>query len=356
MPETPEPVVDLLRGLVAAPGPPGQEGAIRDLVTEHVEAMGCAHVTDARGNLLIALPGVPAVPERADIVVMAHLDEIALMVVAVEDDGRLQVTNMGGLYPWKWGEGPVSILAPGGPLTGILSFGSIHTNAPGSVAVRAREDALGWPDVRVFSGLSASELAARGVRPGTRVALHPSRRLVTAFGDFLSAPFLDDRADIAAMLLTLEAMARESHTGGPSVVFAATVAEEVGGHGALYLLRRLQPDIGIALEVGPRVPESPFVLDGQPTVWVNDSYSAMRAEDIELVAQVAEEMGQRPHWQALSRGGSDASCAASHGLLARPFTLAFGAENSHGAEITHRDSVVHLAALTHALLERLTHG
>jgi putative aminopeptidase FrvX len=104
------------------------------------------------------------------------------------------------------------------------------------------------------------------------------------------------------------------------------------------------------------VPESPFPLDGQPTVWVNDSYSTMRADDIALVAEVAEGIGQRPHWQALSRGGSDASCAASHGLLARPFTLAFAAENSHGYEIMHRQSIVNLSTLTVAVLERLSHG
>ncbi len=348
--------LELVRELVSVPGPPGQEDAVRAGVIAHIESLGCAHVTDARGNLLVAPPGATEVPARADIVVMAHLDEIALLVVRVEDDGRLLVTNMGGLYPWKCGEGPVTILTPGEALTGILSFGSIHTEAPGSVAVKARKEPLTWNEARVFTGLTPEQLTERGVRPGTRVCLHPSRRTVTAFGDFVAAPFLDDRADLVAMLLTLEAMKNSSpvpSNGGASVVFAATVAEEVGGHGALYLLRRLNADIGIALEIGPRVPENPFPLDGQPTVWVNDSYSAMQAADIELVAQAAQEIGQTPHWQAMSRGGSDASCAASHGLLARPITLAFAAENSHGCEIMHRDSVETLAALTVAVLESL---
>lgn len=343
--------LELIRELVAIPGPPGQEDAIREAVAAHAEALGCFHATDARGNLLIAPPGVQALPERPNIVVMAHLDEIAMLVVRVEDDGWLLVTNMGGLYPWKCGEGPVSILTPGEPLTGILSFGSIHTNAPGSPAVKARDNALTWDGARVFTGLTADELAARGVRPGTRVALHPSRRTVTTFGDFVASPFLDDRADLAALLLTLEALGGEQGRG--DVLFAATAAEEVGGHGALNLLRRFQADIGIALEVGPRVPESPFPLDDQPTVWVNDSYSAMQARDIELVADAAWQAGLSPHWQALSRGGSDASCAASYGLIARPITLAFAAENSHGCEIMHRNAVVNLTKLTLAVLERL---
>jgi putative aminopeptidase FrvX len=339
--------LDLVRELVALPGPPGQEGMVRKAVAAHAGRLGCARETDARGNLLLSLPGAGRIPDHPEVVVMAHLDEIALLVVRVEDDGRLAVTNLGGAYPWKWGEGPVQILASRGPLTGILSFGSIHTNDPASLAAQARERALTWADTRVWTGRTAEDLAALGVRAGTRVVLHPSRRAVTELGDFVSAPFLDDRADLAALLLALEA----ANGWDPErVLFAATAAEEVGGHGALWLLRQRSATVGVALEIGPRVPESPFPLDDQPTVWVNDGYSAMQASDIDLVARAAAHVGQRPHFQALSRGGSDASCAASHGLVARPITLAFAAENSHGHEIMHRNAVPNLAALLTATL------
>jgi len=344
--------LDLVRELIAVPGPPGQEELIRSAVAAHADRLGCVHETDARGNLLLALPGAARLPARPDVVVMAHLDEIALLVVGAEADGRLAVAALGGAYPWKWGEGPVLLLASGEALTGILSFGSIHTNDKGSVAASARERALAWGDARVWTGLSVEELAARDVRAGTRVVLHPSRRTVTELGDFVSAPFLDDRADLAALLLALErgdvrAMDPER------VLFAATAAEEVGGHGALWLLRSRPALVGIALEIGPRVPESPFALDDQPTVWVNDGYSAMQARDIDLVARAARSIGQSPHFQALSRGGSDASCAASHGLVARPITLAFAAENSHGQEIMHRNAVANLAALLSATLQEV---
>ena len=343
--------LELVRELVAIPGPPGEEGAVREAVAAHAERLGCAPKTDARGNLLLSLPGAGQTPVKPDIVVMAHLDEIALLVARIEGDGRLVVTNLGGAFPWKWGEGPVQILAPGEALTGILSFGGIHTSDPGSVAAQARERALVWADTRVFTGLTQDELAARGVRAGTRVVLHPSRRGMTIFGDFVAAPFLDDRADLAAMLLALEGLGDAPADWRARVLFAATAAEEVGGHGALWLLHQCPATVGIALEIGPRVPENLFPLDDQPTVWVNDSYSAMQASDIDLVARAAERIGQMPHFQALSRGGSDASCAASHGLVARPITLAFAAENSHGCEIMHRNAAPNLAALLTATLE-----
>ena len=349
--------LELVRELVALPGPPGQEALVRQAVAAHAERLGCVHEADARGNLLVSLPGAARLPDAPDVVVMAHLDEIALLVVRVERDGRLVVAALGGAYPWKWGEGPVQILAPGKTLTGVLSFGGIHTNDPGSVAAQVKERALTWADARVFTGLSAEELAAHGVRAGTRVVLHPSRRGMTHFGDFVAAPFLDDRADLAAMLLALGGLTDVPAEWRERVVFAATAAEEVGGQGALWLLRQRPATVGIALEIGPRVPESPFPLDDQPTVWVNDSYSAMQARDIELVARAAAGIGLRPYFQALSRGGSDASCAASYGLVARPITLAFGAENSHGYEIMHRGAVPNLAALLRATLgEVLSEG
>ena len=402
--------IELVRELVALPGPPGQEDAVRRAVAAHVDALGFAHETDARGNLLVA-PGQTKVPERADIVVMAHLDEIALLVTRVGDDGRLSVAPLGGLLPYKWGEGTVSILTPKGPIDGVLGFGSIHTNDPASNVVHARDGNLNWGMARVFTGRDTRELAWMGVRPGTRVCLHPSRRIVTQMGEFVSSFFLDDRADLAAWLLVLAQLAQEEKAappapqvwplfagpqqrgegeetistgsvsqgplgqvqstasnlelpppklggpGGPSsptIVFAATAAEEVGGHGALYLLRRLQPTVGIALELGPRVPDAPIPIDDQPTVWVNDGYAAMQPADTETVARAAKGVGLRPHYQALSRGGSDASCAAAAGLIARPITLAFGCDNSHGAEIMHAGAVDNLALLTRAVLDSLT--
>lgn len=347
--------IQLVRELVALPGPPGQEAAVREAVSAHVLLLNCVSETDARGNLLVSLPGASTIPERPEIIVMAHLDEIALIVQRVEADGRLAVAPLGGLFPWKLGECPVLIMASSGSLTGIVSFGSIHTTDPGSTAVQAKERALTWADVRIFTGLAASELAAAGVRAGTRVVLHPSRRVVTEVGEFLAAPFLDDRADLAAMLLALESLQDAPIDWHERILFAATTAEEVGGQGALWMLRQRPATIGIALEIGPCVPESPFPLDSQPTVWVSDSYSAMQASDIDLVARAGERVGQTPHFQTLSRGGSDASCGASYGLVARPITLAFGAENSHGQEIMHKDSVRNLAALLVAVLKEVMH-
>jgi len=276
------------------------------------------------------------------------MDEIALLVRRVEPNGTLAVTSLGGLYPWKLGEGPVDILATAGVVPGVIGFGSIHTNDPSSRAQRARELPLDWTSASVFTGLTATELSARGVRPGTRVVVAKSRRSILELGDYVAGYFLDDRADIVSWLLALDRLGSKN-----GVVFAATSAEEVGGEGAQYLLHELHPEVCIALELGPIVPDAPSDLTSAPSIWVNDSYSAPAPADLELIAEIAREIGVPIQFQAFSRGGSDASCAASKGLCARPFTLGLPMENSHGFEIMHSEAMEQLARLTVALVDRL---
>ena len=331
---------DLLQELVMAPGPPGQEVAVREIVAREALARGYEAETDAKGNLLMRRPGGEAKPR---IVVTAHLDEIAMVVTGFDADGSIRARALGGLYPWKIGEGPVQLLVEE-PIPGVLSVGSIHTESPLSPAVQAKETSLTWSMVRVRTGLPLAELLSNGVRPGTRVVLAPDRRRLFPMGDLVAGTFLDDRADVVAMLRAMESV------DSPEVIFIATVAEEVGGQGALWALQSIQPEICIALELSPIVPDAPILLSATPALWVTDSYANMPVADIDLVA----DLGLEVQYQALGRGGSDASCAASEGLVARPFTLGIPMENSHGFEIMHRDGPDALAALTVALIHRLT--
>ena len=337
--------LDLLQELVSVPGPPGQEGLVRDVLAAHLEHLGYAHSTDAKGNLIVRL-GSSSGPK---VVVTAHMDEIALFVRQINADGTLKVSPLGGIFPWKLGEGPVTIMASSGHFDAVLGVGSIHTESNLSSAKRAKSDVLTWEMTTVTTGLSKDELKKRGVRLGTRVVVAPSRRALTKFGDFVSGYFLDDRADLVSWLLVLEALQGSSL----DVTFVATTSEEVGGEGALYFLTSELPDICIALELAPQVPDSPIVIDARPVVWVNDAYAAMPPHLGEVLDSVSGESGIELQYQALSRGGSDASCSAAKGLCAHPITLGLPMENSHGYEIIHRDSMRALADFTVALLKRL---
>jgi putative aminopeptidase FrvX len=79
----------------------------------------------------------------------------------------------------------------------------------------------------------------------------------------------------------------------------------------------------------------------------------MASSDIDLVVAAGNELGLKVQLQALSRGGSDASCSASHGLCGRPITLGLPIQNSHGYEIMDPRAMLNLAMLTDAIVRRL---
>ncbi len=341
---------ELIRWLVGLIGPSGEERAVTAALAGRVRELGYRPEIDAKGNLLVTVPGNADLPH---VVVTAHLDEIALIVTSVENDGKVRVAPIGGTYTWKWGEGPVEILARDGPVTAILSFGGIHTNHEKSVAEQARHQPLTWNQGYLFTGMSREQTSDAGIRPGLRVALARSRRQVTEFGDFVASYFLDDRADLAVWVMALETLKEPRSLPLPTITFAATTSEEVGAEGALYLLRTRPADICIALEIGPKTPEADFEIDASPSLWVRDGYAAMEAIDGEILADCCKELDIEPHWQYLSRGGSDASCAAAKGLTARPVTLGLPVENSHGYEIMHRDAPIELLRLLLAYLDEV---
>ena len=337
--------ITLLQELVSVPGPPGQEDQVREVLIKHLKKMGLKGQVDAKGNLIVRL----GKSKKSRIVVTAHMDEIALQVKNILPNGSLTVTPLGGIFPWKAGEGPVTVLASGGAFEAILSVGSIHTDSGMSAAKRAKTDVLTWDMCSVVTGRSPEALIKRGVRPGTRVVISPSRRKLTSFSNYIAGYFLDDRADLVSWLLALDKLDGQ----GIDVTFIATTSEEVGGEGALYFLAQEQADICIALELGPQVPDAPVVIDARPTVWGTDAYASMPPHLGDLIQKVSAESGIGVQYQALSRGGSDASCAASKGLCAHPITLGLPMENSHGYEIIHPGAMMALADLSVALLKAL---
>lgn len=335
----------LLQELVSIPGPPGQEDLVREALQKHLDKMGVKHSTDPKGNLIVRLGKA----EKAKTVVTAHMDEIALLIRQVNPDGTLKVAPLGGIFPWKLGEGPVTILLTKGSFEGILGVGGIHTECPSSPAKRAKSEALTWELMTVTTGKTPEELKRLGVRPGTRVVVSPVRRIVTKVGDLLGSYFLDDRADLVSWLKIIENLKGENI----DVTLVATTSEEVGGEGALYFLSNEQPDFCIALELGPNVPDAPVELDARPTVWVSDGYASMPPFLGDVVAKASHNAVIEVQYQALSRGGSDASCAASKGLCAHPITLGLPMENSHGYEVMHRDAMDSLAKLTIEIIKAL---
>ncbi|SVE32052.1 uncharacterized protein METZ01_LOCUS484906, partial [marine metagenome] len=154
--------------MLQIPAPSGREERMAAYVAEQIRAADAEPRIDEQGNVWTTLVGCDS--GAGPLALASHTDEIAVVISAIEADGTMRVQRSGGLHPWKLGEGPMQIIGEGdGLVAAHLSFGSGHTTDPKDPITQFASGARGitWADVRLYAGLSAQELAARGVRVGS---------------------------------------------------------------------------------------------------------------------------------------------------------------------------------------------
>jgi len=109
------PVLALFAELLAVPSPSSREDALAEVIRAKLQSYGYQPETDAARNVLVRLAGRDVAGPLTCFA--AHMDEIGMVVTKIGDDGALSVDRSGGLYPWKLGEEPVTILGDEAQIT-----------------------------------------------------------------------------------------------------------------------------------------------------------------------------------------------------------------------------------------------
>ena len=340
----------LLSELIACHSPPGEEREIDAVVRREFEVAVAEVWQDKATNLYAHLPG-----DGPKVMVCAHKDEIAMAITEVQEDGRLGVENCGGSRPWKYGEGPVDVIADDGSLVrGILSVGSVHTDT-GPVHELDSERPLTWDLVTIFTGLGRDELEAKGVHVGSRAVVARERKQVQRLGEYIASFALDDRMGLIAVIAALQEMASASSPPAedrPDLYFVATHGEEVGLLGAVRAAQVLQPDVCVALDTSPVAHGTPLVVDARPVVWYRARAYHNKAECDKLL-KLARDLGFGAQPCLYAASGSDAGGIKAAGLAAQTVCFGFARDNSHGYEIAHTDSLTNVTSLLIAYLRQL---
>ncbi len=322
------PAMVLFRQLLAVPSPSGREERLATVVRARLDDLGYAHETDGAGNITVRLTGRD--PDARPIILAAHMDEIAMVVTGISDDGSLTVGPSGGLCPSKIGEGPVEIVGDGEPITGVLSMGSVHrADAP------ARN--ITWAGVRILTGLTPEQLRASGVRIGSTAVPARSRCGPVIFGNesdpLVAAWTFDDRMGVVTLLRLLEAMKRESIIPARATLICFTVHEEGGCHGAKVLAQRERPEVFIAVDGCPMFPGSHLALDGRAAAWTKDRSAHSDQRLVRALCHAAELAGTELGTPVYTVASSDASAVYGVGAAERVVTVGHVRESSHGFEI-----------------------
>ena len=225
---------ELLARVCNAPGVPGHEDAVQEVVREVLGAC-CDEVrTDRLGNV-IGLKQAAAPPTGRDrpprVLLAAHADEVGMMVKHIDDNGFVRFEPLGGLNAQVIASQPVVI----------------HGKRPvgGVVVPDTRGEKKDKPpelkDILIDTGLPREELT-KLVEVGDVVTF--AQELVQLNEKVFMGRNFDDRIGTYCLL---EAMRRVGPTQ-VDVYAASTVQEEVGVRGATVAAYAVEPDIGIAID------------------------------------------------------------------------------------------------------------
>ncbi len=243
----------LLEKLVKAFGVPGFEDEIRAIVKEHMEKYADEVHVDMLGNVI----GVKHGGERK-VMIAAHMDQIGFMVRGITEDGYLVISPMGGVNPITLRSRIVRIRGKDGFVYGVIG------EKPPHIEKKAEKKEI--KDLRVDIGVESRKEAEQLAPIGSVGSFVPN---YLEMGNRIVATALDDRAGIYTLLKTMENVESDA-----TLYFVATVQEEVGLRGARISGFRLNPDIGIAIDVthakmpGIGSEEMPVVLGKGPTIGV----------------------------------------------------------------------------------------
>jgi len=274
-------IKDFLAQLMAIPGISGNEEAVARVISRAFEPY-CQEVrTDRFYNVYgrkvdFIKEGMPR------IMVAAHMDEIDLMVSDIDERGFIRFTTVGGVDPRILLAQEVEVHGKQ-KLFGVIGAKPPHLQRPEDArkAIRIKDMAIdvGLPYERVKELVSIGD-AITFVSP-----------LMDLKGQMVSGKSLDDRAGVAVLLETMKEL--DALRFAADVFFVATVQEEVGVRGATISAYRLEPDIGVAIDVTHGdMPDAPrdetFSMNKGPVIAVGPN---MHPKLTQKLMDVAREYG-----------------------------------------------------------------
>ncbi len=279
---------ELIQELVKTYGPSGVEDQIRAVIRDLVAPLADEVQVDAMGSLIVHKAGNG---HGQRIALMAHMDEIGVMVTYIDEKGFLRFTSIGGVNPLTCIGNRVAFANGVVGVIGIEQKRNDPRDVPTlkelfiDVGATGREDCpVGVGDAGVFSRPFVSQ--------GTR-------RISKA---------MDDRIGCAVLIETLRRLEQTPH----DLYFVFSVQEEVGLRGARTSAFGINPDLAIAVDVTGTgdTPESyPMAVElGQgPAVKVQDR--GMIASPIvrDRLIQSAQKAGVPYQLEVLERGTTDAA-------------------------------------------------
>ena len=317
--------------LLAIPSPSGcTERAISWLETEFT-ALGCEHWRGVKGGLIVDFGGSD---DANALLLESHCDTLGGMVAQIKPNGRLRLTNIGGMNANNAeAENAVLLARNGREYEGTLQLidASIHVNGDYNDTKRS------WDSVEFVLDEDVNcpeDVRALGIGVGDYVCFDPRTR-VTASG-YIKSRYLDDKLSVGMLLALAKYLKDESITLPRRTYAHITVYEEVGHGGCASVPAGVTE--ALVVDMGC-VGEGLDCTERMVSICAKDSSGPFCREIVLKLIDAAERSGAKyavdvyPHYSSdvatTLRAGSD----VKHGLIGA------GVYASHGYERSHRDGV-----------------
>lgn len=229
--------LDFLREVMELPSPSGFEQPVQRRIRKRMEEFADEVTTDVHGNV------IGAVNPKAKLRVMlaGHADEIGLMITHIDNEGFIYFAAVGGVDTNLLPGLRIEIHAPRGRIIGVIGKKPIHM-----MDAKEREQAPKLSNLWIDIGAKDRKDAEKVVAVGDIATVVSNFEILR--NDIALSRGFDDR--IGAFIVT-EALAAVAKKKPKVAVFAvSTVQEELGLRGARTAAYSVDPDAGIAVDVG----------------------------------------------------------------------------------------------------------
>ncbi|RLE54754.1 MAG: M42 family peptidase [Thermoprotei archaeon] len=239
-------LANLLKELCSVPGVSGAERPVREYIAKYIKELcpsGISLYSDTLGNLVVKLgEGSPK------IALMAHMDEVGIVVKSIEERGLIRFSYVGGLDTRVMLGQVVAIYGSGSKLRGKSWW---ERKVLGVVGVKpihllSEEERKKVPDVKelfIDIGLRKREEVEELIQVGDVGHVERSFiRLPTEIGDVVSARALDDRAGCAVLLGVLKQLIDREVKPQATLYLVFTVQEEIGLRGSRVITYKLHEE------------------------------------------------------------------------------------------------------------------
>ncbi|NHM30544.1 M42 family metallopeptidase [Neobacillus terrae] len=341
----------MLKDLTDAKGIPGNEREVREVMKKYIAPFADEITTDGLGSLIAKKTGKEGGPK---IMVAGHLDEVGFMITQVDDKGFLRFQTVGGWWGQVMLAQRVTITTRKGDVTGIIG-----SKPPHILPAEARKKPVDIKDMFIDIGASSrEETESWGVRPGDMVVPYFEFTVMNN-EKMLLAKAWDNRIGCAIAIDVLKQLKDTDH---PNVVYGVgNVQEEVGLRGARTAATKINPDIGIAVDVGiagdtPGVSEKEAMgkMGNGPQIVLYDASMVGHKGLRDFVTDVADECNIPYQFEAIPGGGTDAGTIhlTHNGVPALAICIATRYIHSHAAML-HRDDYENTVKLIVEVIKRL---